>query len=281
MLKSPLATTPKVRYTTKYLKTFPPVLVGMNELDLKGIGLTDGEIKVYLTLLELGSSTTGPIIDKSGVARSFIYNILEKLLEKGLISYTVKEKTKYYHAADPNRIFDYIEKKKEELDAGKEKIAKIMPMLLSLRTSSPKTEIQVYEGFAGLQTASGHYFDKCKKGDEAYAMGIYYFQEEKYHEHWQYDHKERVKRGIKIKLLFNKGTDRKILENRNSFKDSDARYMNSDIQTESWFMIFKDVTQIYLQDKKKPIVVEITNKQIADTFKAYFEDYWKNTKKFK
>ena len=40
----------------------------MDTFALKEAGLTDGEIKVYLALLELGSSTTGPVIEKSGIA---------------------------------------------------------------------------------------------------------------------------------------------------------------------------------------------------------------------
>ena len=52
---------------------------------LKEAGLTEGEIKVYLGLLELGLSTTGPIIEKSRIARSIIYQILEKLMQKGLV----------------------------------------------------------------------------------------------------------------------------------------------------------------------------------------------------
>ena len=66
----------------------------MNAKILENIGLTDGEIKVYLALIKLGSSTSGPITDKSGVSRSKIYNILERLIQKGLVSYTIKEKTR-------------------------------------------------------------------------------------------------------------------------------------------------------------------------------------------
>ena len=65
----------------------------MDTSTLREAGLTEGEIKVYLALLELGSSTTGPIVDKSGISRSIIYQILEKLMEKGLVSFITKEKT--------------------------------------------------------------------------------------------------------------------------------------------------------------------------------------------
>lgn len=248
--------------------------------ELKDAGLTDGEAKTYLALLELGASTTGPIIDRSGIARSFIYNILEKLLEKGLISYVEKSGKKYYQASDPDRIIDYIEKNKQRLDESKDKIRKVLPKLLEMREYNPPTEIQVYEGFKGLQTAFEHYHDKLKKGDETLTLGVPEFQEEKYHEYWHDDHKRREREGTKNRMLFNKGTNPKILKNRNSYKGCEARYMDSNIKTPAWIFVYKDVSQIFLQVKNKPFVVEIINKQIAATFKAYFDDYWSRSKKF-
>ena len=89
---------------------------------LKEAGLTDGEIKVYIAMLELGSSTTGPIIEKSGIARSIIYLILEKLMQKGLASFITKEKTKYFQAAEPQRILQYIGEREKRLKENKKKV---------------------------------------------------------------------------------------------------------------------------------------------------------------
>ncbi|MFH1316472.1 MAG: helix-turn-helix domain-containing protein [Candidatus Woesearchaeota archaeon] len=247
---------------------------------VKEAGLTDGEAKVYLALLELGASTTGPVIEKSGVARSFIYNILEKLTEKGLVSYVVREKTKNYQACSPERILDYIEERKQKLDESKEKMQKLLPKLNALQESAPFAEIHVYEGLRGLQTAFEQYHKRLKKGEEALTLGAPSYQEEKYHEYWQQDHILRGKEGIKNRMLFNMGTDPSTVKNRNSYKGCTARYMNSNVQTPAWILVYKDISQIYLQDKKKPIVVEIKNKQIAQTFEVYFEDYWKKSKKF-
>ena len=40
--------------------------------ELLKVGLTDGEAKAYLALSELGSTTVGPIVKKSGVSYSNI-----------------------------------------------------------------------------------------------------------------------------------------------------------------------------------------------------------------
>src|SRR3989338_3370224 len=81
---------------------------------LKEIGLTDSEIKVYLALLELGSSTAGPIVEKSGVASSKIYEVLEKLMQKGLASFVIASGTKHFEAASPRRVEDYIREKQRD-----------------------------------------------------------------------------------------------------------------------------------------------------------------------
>ena len=49
--------------------------------NLLKIGLTEGEAKVYLALSELGSSTVGPIVKKSRVAYSNIYDILQQFVD--------------------------------------------------------------------------------------------------------------------------------------------------------------------------------------------------------
>ena len=88
----------------------------MNEVLLTESGLTPGEAKVYLALLELGEATTGPITEQSGVAKSIVYHLLTKLGKKGLVSYIIKEKTKYYQAAEPSHLLEVLDKKRKDLD---------------------------------------------------------------------------------------------------------------------------------------------------------------------
>jgi sugar-specific transcriptional regulator TrmB len=45
---------------------------------LEEIGLTEGESKVYLALLKLGATKTGPLIKEADVSSSKVYKILER-----------------------------------------------------------------------------------------------------------------------------------------------------------------------------------------------------------
>jgi HTH-type transcriptional regulator, sugar sensing transcriptional regulator len=251
----------------------------MDFTSLKEAGLTDGEVKVYLALLELGSCTTGPIIEKSGVARSIIYQILEKLIQKGLVSYIVKEKTRHFQAAEPNKLLDYIDNREKILQENRNKVENLMPQLLLLKKSAKESEVQVFEGFKGIQTVHEHTYLKLNKGEGYFYLGIPPFQEEMYHLYWQRDHKRREKAGIKCKILFDQGTDKEILINRNKHKLCDARYLPLNIQTPAWFMGYKDVIVIGLQSNRG-IAIEITNEEIAHSFKVYFEEFWKQSRPF-
>ena len=252
----------------------------MDISSLKEAGLTEGEIKVYLALLKFGSSTTGPIVEQSGVARSIIYQILEKLVQKGLASYVYKEKTKHYQAADPSRLLDYIDEREQQLLTNKKKVEGLLPLLLQQQAAAQEGEARIFEGFKGMISVHEHLFSRLTKGDDYFFLGIPQEQPAHYHAYWNRDHRRRAKAGISCRLLFHPKTDKKILANRNRFTLCDARYMPSRVNTPAWIMGYKDVAVIGFI-AAQPITIEITRKEIADSFRAYFEEFWKKSKRFK
>ena len=52
---------------------------------LQDLGLTAAEIKVYISLLELGSSSAGPILQKSTLQNSVVHRAVNSLLERALV----------------------------------------------------------------------------------------------------------------------------------------------------------------------------------------------------
>lgn len=247
---------------------------------LTEIGLTPGEIKTYLALLKLGSSSTGPIAKESCVSRSKLYSILDKLSKKGLVGHVEKKGVMYFQAVEPNKVKDYIKQKQIKLKELKREFENFLPQLEALQEQAGKqTKVTVYQGLKGLQTAHEHTYLKLKKGETYYYLGIPAFQPEIHHLYWQRDHIRRAKAGIKGKLLFNSDTANNILENRNKYKDCEARFMPIDIITPAMICTYKDTLFISIQ---APIVItiEIINQQMADSFKAYFDEFWKRSEPF-
>ena len=65
---------------------------------LEELGLTKNEIKIYLALLELGTTPAGILIKKVDMHRASVYDVIDQLINKGLISY----KTAIMYAKDPS-----------------------------------------------------------------------------------------------------------------------------------------------------------------------------------
>ena len=138
---------------------------------LEEIGLTDGEIKVYMALLRLGSSSTGPIAKESGVSRSKVYMILDKLEKKGLASHVEQRGVIYFQAAEPQKIKDYIRKRREDLEKLDKDFEGILPQLESVRKLAGKVQnVTVYQGFKGMITAHEHTYMKLKREEEYYGQ---------------------------------------------------------------------------------------------------------------
>lgn len=251
----------------------------MDTSHLKEAGLTDGEVRVYLSLLEMGSVSTGPLIEHAKISRSIVYQILDKLIEKGLVSYITKENIKYYQAAQPQKILEYIEKREEQLKESKEKVEELLPQLLSKQNSVRQSEAAMYYGLKGIQTAYEHIYTKLSKGDEFCFLGVPPNEPVQQNIYWEKDHKKRIKAGIKCKLLFNRGTPKEIIIDRNSYKWCDARIMPTATQTPAMIMTYKDTTLIILQEPSA-IAVEIINQEITSSFQSYFDEFWKKAKKY-
>jgi len=250
----------------------------MNIQPLRQAGLTEGEIKVYLALIKIGSSTIGPILDESKITKSIIYRILDKLIEKGLVSYITKQKTKYFQASQPNRLIDYLNKKDKELQENKKKIQDLIPQLLSQKKLTKKSEANIYEGFKGIMTAYENRYQKLKKGDEVVIYGLPAEQPGFHHAYWKKHHKLLVKSRIKCRMLYNQEVSNEIIKNRNNYQGCEAKKMPYKLETPSWVMIYKDVTLVAIPQGAMPLAFEITNQEIANSFKNYFEAFWKIAK---
>ena len=119
---------------------------------LHDIGLTDGETKVYLALISLGTTKTGPLASKAGVSSSKVYKILDRLIKKGLVGHATKGKVRHYSALEPKRVLNYIDEKEQELRKKREQLQKIIPELeLEQKLSENKPEAVIYEGFKAIK----------------------------------------------------------------------------------------------------------------------------------
>lgn len=246
----------------------------MYEAQLQQLGLTEGESKVYEALLTLGSSTVGPVVKKSGVAYSNIYEILNRLAEKGFVSFIIKEKTKYFQAVEPTRIRDFLEKQELSLQKNKETFEKLLPNLESLTSLvGKKEEVEIFIGEKGLRTA----YELLLKDRHKNEAGVFLYV----HDPIYYENSLEFYKKLWVLLGKLSSTWRGISNEeyrptemaKKSPSYMEMRYVSFPLPIN--VDIFKDkLLIISWNEKSKPIGILIKSQEIADNFRRYFESVW-------
>ncbi|MCK4589843.1 MAG: hypothetical protein KAT77_05335 [Nanoarchaeota archaeon] len=237
----------------------------MDVKPFEDIGLTNAEIKVYLTLLELGSTKVGPIIEKSDLQSSVVHNNLHKLIDKGLISYIKKGKIKHYKATDPSHFFDFIEEKKKNFE-------KIMPqLLLKQKLAKEVNEAEVYESTKGIMNSLLELIKETKPGDE---FLFFSFDAETRNKEVQ-DFYRKLDPKRKAKKLIVKGIAPSKL--RDLYTDRIKKgYMEvkftSDVLLPNMAICNNKIALITWG--QKPVAFLIHSKQLAEKHRAYFNSLW-------
>lgn len=238
------------------------------------LGLTKSEIKVYLSLLELGQSTTGPIVDKAKIASSKIYEILDKLIQKGLVSYVLKGNIKHFEATRPERILDLLKEKEEILEKQRKDVEKILPELTrKIELSKIKEGAAIYRGLKGLETVFYESLNLMKKGDIMYVIGIPSRSEE-INRLFVKIHKFRASKGVIWKGLFNERAKGQLQQNTlENIPLTEIKYMPEGIVTPAAINILNDRIIIF-PTTEPPLLIVIHSKAIAESFIEQFDLLW-------
>lgn len=235
------------------------------------LGLSKNEAKIYLALLELGPSTTGPIIKKTGLYRVIVYDTLEKLLKQGLVNYSLKKNRKNFEAEDPKQILELIK--------NKEILAKdVVNDLKKLKIEMPLEKgAFVYEGWKGIKAAQENYFKDMKKGPGEYLMvGASRELHKKLDIFFNYFHERRSKMKVPAKLLFNEN-NRRFGKLKKKYKPVQIRFMPKKVITPSWISTYKDMVLIGVAEDT-PMAFFIKNKAVAESYRQYFYFMWEQGK---
>lgn len=237
---------------------------------LEDLGLTGAEIKVFLTLLELGSISAGPIVEKSGLQNAVVHRAFHSLIEKAIVTYVLEGKKKYYQAINPKLLIDFIEEKKERLQ-------EILPKLLEKqKLAKKKPEATIYRGIRGikellnqmLETDTKEYFSYGGPQKSNDLLGEYF---------WASFHNKRIKKKINGKLLFHSSL--KTWGNKLNKKAlTNVRYTDKNFEELTETVICRNRVGIIIW-LDKPYGFLIEEEIAARSYKKFFDLLWGIAKK--
>ena len=236
----------------------------MDTVILEDIGLTNAEIKVYMALLELGTSTAGPILEKSGLQSSVVFMTLNKLVDRGFVSFIKEGTRKHYQAANPKHIIEFIDEKKERFE-------KILPeLMLKQESATKKPEVVTYRNIRGVKQllfelleAGGSEHHTFGSTSESLMLGEAW---------WVRYHKKRARLGISAKLMFNESLRSWKAEAK--YPKAEVRYTKAGFEPLTETIIRYDKIGIIIWTKK-PIGILIHNKISAQSYDNFFNIMWK------
>ncbi len=248
----------------------------MKEEALRKIGLSDREIKVYLALLELGEALASKISEKTDIPRTLVYDILDNLLDKGMVSYVIKSNKKYFSAVEPKNLIEMLENQEKEK---KELLLQALPELLGMQNKKieEKAKVEVYEGKEGVKTI---FNDVLRVGKEFLCFGSTGISPDIIPYELARFHRERIKRKIPWRVIYNDDKfGRKRGQETSKWKYSQVRYMHKTGPTTTYCYGNKVAIAIWI--KKRLLAIMIEDNIIAKSFKEFFEVLWKTAKPIK
>jgi Predicted transcriptional regulators len=232
---------------------------------LEKYGLTENESRVYLYLLRQASELSVVQIARSlKLGRTPIYNALNKLETKGLISRTVAENGHNYTAAAPDRLEHYWHSKMRHMQQLGEGLSPLVGLLGNLSTSSGyKSQIEYYSGKKGLEQIT---YNSLRAKNDLYIYEIKttmvpfvdYATSEKFREIW-------AERSTTIHQLTNSTAFEDFTSIERLITDLwDIRHIDPETLTINFeTLIYNDTVALYSPVGHEIFGVEIKNQNLA------------------
>jgi len=225
---------------------------------LENLGLETREIKIYLTLIREPNLTALQIAKETGIDRTTTYDILEKLMNKGIVSLFIQNKTRHFKALTPKKLLFYF----------KEKYSSLETILPSLNQVSDKTKepvrCELFQGKNGFKTVL---MDFVEANTDYKAIGI----RKEYEEILGYLTDQYV---LKFNELNVKETA--IVERDAEFipiKKGVYRYIDKKFLPPITTVIYNNVVIFFIW-KEPYFAIRIENKEFAKLQEEYFDIMW-------
>ncbi len=231
---------------------------------LQKIGLNLNEAKIYLTLLKFGEAQAGKLSKESQINRTTTYDTLERLIEKGLVTFVISANKKIFRPVEPKRILDQLREKEET-------IAEILPELNSIfKESKGKEEANIYKGRKGIKSILQDILN--------YKEYVAFGSSGRFLEIMKYDFKlfQKRKKELKInaRVILSQGS-RKTEQVKISY--TKFKFILDEFASPTTTFIYGNKTVIIVWGET-PIATSITSKEVSDSYKKYFELLWKIAK---
>ncbi len=232
-------------------------------------GLSEKEAKVYLALLELGSSSVTQVAKKADVKRTNTYHLLEALVSYGLVRPdTAKGKKAVFVAERPE---EFLFLMKERMHDAKKKYEDSKDLIAELRAiynSDTERKVRV-RYFAGSEGLVNVYEDSLACGGEILAFTTFDYQKILKPGYFPGYWSRRVAKGINVKCITADSKEGRFLKKMDKEHLRETRLVPEKFRISPEINVYGDRTAVLSLKEKFGVIIE--SKEVASAFKKLFE----------
>jgi HTH-type transcriptional regulator, sugar sensing transcriptional regulator len=230
------------------------------------LGFTENEAKIYLLLLKTGKLTPSEIAEKLGMHRTYVFDILKTLIERGNITAIIIDGKKKYSPIDPKEISRKIKTKLDEFNS-------ILPSLEEIyKTTKTDLKVELFQGVKIYKKLLEDFINQVKERDEVLSFGVDEGEFEKMEPIYIRKYFNTLtKKNVKEKIIIRKG-NKKFKYKNVEYKEIDEKYIGktSYFIHQNWVYLFLFGINNYL--------IKIESDNIANTYRKQFSLLWKIAK---
>lgn len=235
----------------------------MYEEQLHELGLTDNEVRIYLVLLRQDTLNPAEIAGKLGLHRSYTYDTLERMQEKGVVNSVLKNNKRCFQATSPENLVELLKFRLEQFQ-------KIVPDLTkAMRSVQEETRVELHKGERVYRTLIKDIIASCKQNEEVLCIGIdeeVLLKEVEPIYLRQYFTTIKTK-NIKERNIVKKGAKR--VKNPNlRYKELPAELIGRTMQ-----LIYGNKAAIFVLGTPYYLII-INNAEIAESYRKQFNALW-------
>ncbi len=242
------------------------------ETILKNFGLSEKEVSVYLSLIELGPSSVRVIGEKAKVNRGTTYDILKSLIFLGIVSYYNRQAKQYFVAEEPSKLVTAVEKKQQDLQKIRNDIQENLPGIQALfEKRGGKPAIKLYEGMRGIRYILEDVLESVAALDEKeyYVYSSSNVRKNVYQAMPEFTNK-RISKKIKVKTIALGGGGQLVGLDERKWMDGSENNLKATYE----IIYAGKVAHISLDNAENPVGVIIQNHDIYETQKMIFAFSW-------
>lgn len=233
---------------------------------IERLGYKSNEVKVYLAALRLGECTYSDLAVQLRLPRTSVQLMVDKLHKDGLMNFYVKRRYRYWIAESPEKFIIELREREAALRT-------VMPELSAMRKSGGgKPTVKTFIGVDEIRLvhedilATQQPFVGIVPWDE----WVSFLGQEYVNDFIE----RRIKRFLKVRLLFPKTSASTRLKDRDMKELRQARFLPDRFAIADAIFLYGNKVAIICLNKKQPTAVLIDDPSIRSTMTAFFEDLW-------